>query len=172
MRLTRLLPIALCAALSCYAQSKIVASQKVASEGVTEIGVVLDKRYIFVKITAHEIDIGKSSDKHPQERSSNCTYSRFPCSVVDHLEISVDGHPLFVARSVYSDLADLTKASLSDNKAGGYELIMNGGDASESYTVKVTFNASLVGQRTLRNNEAGQVMQRTIYFADEAYWND
>jgi hypothetical protein len=42
---------------------------------------------------------------------------------------------------------------------------LGGGDASESYTVKVTFDEGRVRQRTLMNNEAREVVQRTLYLA-------
>jgi len=80
------------------------------------------------------------------------------------LEISVNGKDLSVARSVYADLADLSKAVLRVNKKKQFILKLVGGDASESYTLEVTFDGGLVRQRTLTSNEAQHVMQKTSYF--------
>lgn len=163
-----LLGVVLCAATVCNAASLAGSQTKVASQGVTDVTAALGKTQVSVKITTHEVDIGKPSDGWPQKRLSSCTYSRFPCSPVDYLEISVNGNALFVARSVYADLADLGVASLHQKKKGQFVLTLDGGDASESYTVEVTFDENMVRQRTFMSNEARQVMQRTTYFASQS----
>ncbi len=147
-----------------YASSESAIGENIASRGVTNVKASFGKTNISVKITTHEIDIGKPSDGRPDLISSNCTYSRYPCSNVDDLEISVNGKDLFVARSVYADLADLNKAVLRVNNKRQYILKLVGGDASESYTLEVTFDGGLVRQRTLTSNEARHVMQKTSYF--------
>lgn len=160
-----LLSIVLCAAMVCNAASGRI---KVASQGVTDIAAAFGKTQVSVQITTHEVGIGKPSDERPKKILSSCTYSRFPCSSVDYVEISVNGNTLFVARSVYADLADVGEASLRQNKKGQFVLTLGGGDASESYTVEITFDRNLVRQRTFMSNEARQIMQKTIYFAPQA----
>jgi hypothetical protein len=129
--------IILCISITCNAESGRI---KVASQGVTDIATAFGKTKVAVQITTHEMDIGKASDKWPQKRLSSCTYSRFPCSLVDYMEITVDDNDLLVVRSVYADLADLGVASLREKKKGHFVLTLVGGDASESYTVEVTFD--------------------------------
>jgi hypothetical protein len=136
----------------------------VAPQGVTEIEAVFDKTRISVKITAHEVDIGGVGVVPPEKNLSGCTYSRIPCSLVDYLEISINGRALFVARSVYADRADLGKATIRQSREGEFELILIGGDASESYTVCVAFDENRVKQKTVAANEAGQVASQTTYF--------
>lgn len=142
--------------------------EKVVSQGVTDIAATFGKTKILVKITTHQLDIGKPSDERPPKIFSSCTYSRFPCSPVDYVEIFVNNNALFVPRSVYADLADVSTANLRQKKNGQFVLTLNGGDASESYTVDVTFDENSVRQRTLTSNEARQVMQKTIYFVSQS----
>jgi hypothetical protein len=158
-----LLGIFLCTNTS-YASSQSAIGENIASRGVTIVKASFGKTNVSVKITTHEIDIGKPGDGRPDLISSNCTYSRYPCSTVDDLEISVNGKDLSVARSVYADLADLSKAVLRVNKKKQFILKLVGGDASESYTLEVTFDGGLVRQRTLTSNEAQHVMQKASYF--------
>ena len=80
----------------------------------------------------------------------------------------MNGNALFVARSVYADLADVGIASLHKKKKGQFVLTLCGGDASESYTLEITFDENLVRERTLISNEARQIMQKTTYFASQS----
>lgn len=160
-----LLSIVLCTVMVCNAASSAGSETKVDSHGITDVTAKFGKTQVSVKITTHEVDIGKPSDQRPEKIISSCTYSRVPCSPVDYMEISVNGNALFVARSVYADLADVGVASLRQKNKGQFVLTLGGGDASESYTVEVTFDENLVRQRTFMSNEAKQVMQRTTYFA-------
>jgi hypothetical protein len=163
--LRSLLGIVLCAVMVCNAATPTDNQTKVASQGTTDVAATFGKTQVSVKITTHEVDIGKPSDPRPKKILSSCTYSRVPCSPVDYVEISVNGNPLFVVRSVYADLADVGVASLRQQKKGQFVLTLSGGDASESYTVEVTFDESLVRQRTLKSNLDRQILQRTTYFA-------
>lgn len=156
-----------CAIMVCTTAPLAENRAKVAGQGVSNVTSAFGKTQVSVKITTHDEDIGKPSGERPQRILSSCTYSRFPCSPVDFLEISVNGNPLFVARSVYADLADVAEASLRQNKKGQFVLTLNGGDASESYTVEVTFDQNLVRERTFASNEARKVMQKTIYFGSQ-----
>jgi hypothetical protein len=165
-----LLGITFCISASCSAASVSVNSVKIASKGETLVSATFRKTQVVAKITNHEVDIGKPSDAWPEKRMSSCTYSRRPCSPIDYLEILIDGNPLFVARSVYADLADVNTASLGQEK-GKFVLILNGGDASESYTVEISFDGQQVKQRIFRANESGQVMQKTIYFVPDSMNN-
>lgn len=135
---------------------------KIKAHGQTEVAITLEGKKILVEIDTHEMDIGKPSERRPEKPLSSCTYARFPCSPVDHLDISINGKTLFVARSVYADLADVNSAVLHKEK-DSFVLTLVGGDASEGYTVNVIFDESLVRKRELISSETGQVMQETIY---------
>jgi len=136
----------------------------VMSEGATDISVVFGKTALFIKIITHEKDIGKPSDGWPKKRLTSCTYSRYPCSLVDSIGIIVNDKELFLPRSIYSDLADISTAEIS-MKQGQFILTLRVGDASESYTTKIYFDNIKVHKRKVFNNFDGQLMQETIYYS-------
>jgi hypothetical protein len=166
--LQNFLCIFLFSALTCSATPISNSRMLVASQGVTDVTATFGKTQVSVKITTHELETESSSNERSKIVFSSCTHSRIPCSLVDYVEISINGNTLFVARSVYADLADVGEARLHRSKSGMYVLTLVGGDASESYTVEITFNGSLVKQRTLTSNESGAMMQKTVYFSSPA----
>ena len=154
------LPIILALAVSAsFAEKQTL----VKSTGETTIAAKYQNLAIQVKIVTHEVDIGEPSNGRPDVIRSNCTYSRHPCSIVDYINISVNGKSLFVPRSVFSDLADLSRGEIRANKDSA-TLILDGGDASESYILKVSFNAEHVKSRTIVAGEFDEVLETTSYF--------
>ena len=137
---------------------------KIVPKGTTDISGIFEKTQISIKITTREVDIGKPSDPMPNRKLSNCTYSRYPCSVVDYVDISVNKKPLFVHKSIQADLTDLSEAGLREENNGRFVLTLIGGDASESYTADIVFDAYAVKQRIIMSNEAQAVMEIDNYF--------
>ena len=138
----------------------------VASKGETLIVSGSGQPQVRVRIKTHEMQIGKPSDERPAIVETNCTYSRYPCSIVDRIEISVSGKPVFVPRSAFCDLADLSRADISVAKDGA-TLKLAGGDGAESFIVKIDFDAKRVKRRTVEGGESGgQLSQETIYHAE------
>lgn len=134
----------------------------VSSKGQTVVSSRFGTTAIQVKIRTHELPNG-TADKPVKPPDSVCTMSRIPCSVIDGLEIAVAGEPVFVPRSVFADLADVNDAKLVIRK-GGYVLFLTGGDASESYVLKVVFNRKRVTFRSLTSGEfPDHPLQETIY---------
>ena len=121
------------------------------SHGVTIISVGTGKVKVHVKVMTHEVDIGKPSDPRPAEITSNCTYSRYPCSIVDRIAIQVGDSQVFVPRSVFADLADVNAGEITTGKSGNWTLTLNAGDASESLRVSILFDATHVMRRTVRS---------------------
>src|SRR5689334_18899773 len=74
-------------------------STHVAATGATRLGAVLGGHRVVINIWAHEVDIGKMGVERPNVPHNTCTYSRVPCSVVEALQITVDGSSIFVPRS-------------------------------------------------------------------------
>lgn len=141
-------------------------SVKVEPSGETALVANIGKTKIEVNFNTHEVQIGKPSDHRPAVIKSNCTYSKYPCSIVDWIGISVNGNPLFVPRSAFADLADLNDATISATKKG-WVLTLDGGDASEGYIVKITFGANEVMLRTLASGMSpDQLLQKTIYYQE------
>ena len=135
----------------------------VSLSGETNISREFKKHTLDVKISTREVEIGKPSDGFPEIRNNSCTYSRYPCSLVDRIDIKVNETSIFVPRSVYSDLADINKAKLVAGP-NSYILILHGGDASESYKVVINFTRERIISREVWSEEAGKKTQETKYF--------
>ena len=89
--------------------------------------------------------------------------SHFPCSAVKGIEILVNKTRIPVPRSAFADLADLTEAEIHAVQEM-YTLVLEGGDASESYKVKIEFNARGVLRREVFAGEfPDKPIQETIY---------
>lgn len=146
----------------CHAQTSELTS--VISNGETLVKHTLDRKVVQIKITTHEVNIGKASDGWPEKRNNSCTYSRYPCSLVDDIEISVNGKIIFVPRSVFTDISDLNTMVFS-TKGKLFTLILKGGDASESYTVEITFDKNRVLKRRCFDAfDPNEVVQETNYY--------
>lgn len=135
----------------------------IASKGQTAIAADSVNFKVRVLIKTHEVQIGKPSDKRPNIIRSACTCSRYPCSIVDYIDITVNNKSLIVPRSVFCDLADLNAAEISIEEKDSI-LMLTGGDASESYIVRIEFDA----ERIKRKVKASSMMpnepaQETVY---------
>jgi hypothetical protein len=136
----------------------------VAMHGETLVAGMLGKLPVQIKISTHELQIGKPSDERPAVIQTNCTYSRYPCTLVDRIDIIVNGSPLFVPRSVFADLADLKKASLVKLNEKKSLLRLDGGDGSDGFIVNIEFDASRVLRRTLSpGSMPDKPLQETVY---------
>jgi hypothetical protein len=117
---------------------------------------------VRVAISTAAIDIGRAGQVPPNPRKTNCTYSRFPCSQVTHLSITVNGKQILVLRSAFADLADIGTMELS-SVVGLSVLTLTGGDASEAYTAKLFFDNHRVRKREVFAKEAGALLEKTTY---------
>lgn len=145
----------------CSCASETVIS--VASEGETLLVTTASKLNIQVKLRTREVEIGKPSDPRPPEIQSSCTYSKFPCSLVDSIEISVNGAQLFIPHSVGCNLADLNRVGVEASGEGAV-LTLYGGDASESYIMKIEFDGSGVRRKILSSAmSSDQPLEDTTY---------
>jgi hypothetical protein len=133
---------------------------RVKANGETLITMVSGKWNARVKISSHEVQIGKPSDKRPEVIRTNCTYSRYPCSIVDFIDITVNGKTIIVPRSAFCDLADLNTAEV---QMKGYHLVLmlTGGDASEFYNVEIAFDSEGVTRRVMSSDD--EPLQETFY---------
>jgi hypothetical protein len=145
--------------------AETVQQQKpVSPNGETVIDAKSAKFNVRVKIVTHQVNVGKPSDERPKVIRSACTYSHYPCSIVDRLEIAVNGKSVPVPCSVLCSVtADLNTAEvkIEQNKA---ILTLDGGDASESYIVKIEFNKEMVTRLVESAGEApDQPVVETTY---------
>lgn len=128
--------------------SGLATAKEVAAKGVTTLSVNIKDSRVQVDIRTYLLDIGKPSDRAPAVRKNICTYSKYPCSPVQGIDIFVGSAKIFVPKSSFADLSDLSSAKLFV-KNGSMVLVLDGGDASESYTVKLFFNSEHVYRRLL-----------------------
>lgn len=106
---------------------------------------------------------GKSEASSSEVRTP-CTGSRVPCTVVDEVAIRIGDASIFVPRSVFSDLSDVTRARIT-TAGDEASLSLFGGDASESYIVRILFNSTRVERRTLSSRtEPNSPLQETKYY--------
>ena len=84
-------------------------------------------------------------------------------NTVDRIDITVGDRQLIVPHSVFCDLRDLNRAEIRLGSKTAI-LVIDGGDASDAYWVKVEFDTTQVRRRTLGSGLlAGKISQDTIY---------
>jgi hypothetical protein len=106
----------------------------IAPSGNTVVGAVFKKK--TVDVTIRTVRIESSNSAFPWGLK-NVGFREI--TIVQSLEISVDGKHIWVPRSVFGDLFNPLKASVGFEK-GLFVLTINGGDASESYFIRVYFD--------------------------------
>ena len=79
--------------------------------------------------------------------------------VLTNVKVSMNGTPVFVPRSAYADLAWVQHATLHHGI-----LMVQGGDASESYNVRIRFNSKRVMERRVFAGSSGSnLLEMTNY---------
>ncbi|QKW55723.1 hypothetical protein [Stenotrophomonas sp. NA06056] len=94
-----------------------------------------------------EVQLGIRATTADDPRHAVCEGAR-PCKGVQSLQIRVNGAALPVPRSAYFDLVDLSSAKIDLGPKGG-SLMLQGGDASESYNVRIRFSKNRVLSREI-----------------------
>jgi len=113
-----------------------VAAEKptaISPKGNTIITASSKEMKIKVEIETHVLEVSK---KKLYENKIRCGSGQSSCGVVDFLRIIVNGKSIIVPRSVYCDLSDLNTAEIKIRSKGAM-LVLEGGDASENYIVKI-----------------------------------
>jgi hypothetical protein len=135
----------------------------VAPVGKTSVIATSAKVRIEVIVTTHEVSIEEADRDNADIAIASCTYSRFPCSVVDNLSITVKGKKIVVPHSVFLDLADINTAEIRITK-NKYSVRLEGGDASESYIAVIEFDDKRVKAKRVYSGEANALLQKTVYY--------
>jgi hypothetical protein len=156
----------LVSAILMLATSVAIAAKKddsiaVAPQGETELVTKLGSLNVQARIRAHQVETGQ---KQSTDGNLACTYSRSPCSVVDQLSISVNGKSLFIPKSLFLDVADINRME-AKRRGGDLYLMVHGGDASESYNLKIIFDGERIKQRILASAlSPDEILQETTYY--------
>jgi hypothetical protein len=149
-------------ATALYAQT-VQERKPVAPNGETVIDAKSAKFNVRVKIVTHQVNIGKPSDKRPEVIPSRCTYSRYPCSIVDRIDIAVNGKSVGVpCAALCSVTADLHTAEVRI-EYGQAILTLEGGDAADSYSVKIEFDSKRVLHSAVFGEAEGDPLEETTY---------
>ena len=122
-------------------------------------------------ITTHVVQIGRPGSPAANMRNTNCTYSRYPCSIVDRIDISVNGRPIDVKRSVFADLADLNRGRFKLSEGNRPILSFEGGDASESFVLDISLSKDRVLSRKRSDGEFPENYETTTYVVAPANAN-
>jgi hypothetical protein len=143
----------------CFAQSR---GSKVAPSGETRVSAVLGKRKTEATFRTSTVQISATEEKN--RRFAQCTYSRIPCSLTEQVRVLIDGNEVFIPRSAYADLGDITSAEFATTDSL-VALTIRGGDASESYVAKLLFGKDGLAERRLYSGEDEQhPLQVTHYY--------
>jgi hypothetical protein len=89
-------------------------------------------------------------------------------TVVEKMDISIDGQPVGVPLSVYADMFQPGNASLRFEN-GGFVLRIDGGDGGESYFVLIYFDAQGVDQLKVFDPELPDHPTQVTRFYFDAY---
>lgn len=136
-------------------------TKPIAPKGNTIITATSKGMNIKIEIGTHRLIVNKEK---LYENKIRCGSGQSSCGVVDYLRIIVNSKSIIVPRSVYCDLSDLTTAEVEIGSTGAV-LILEGGDASESYIVKIEFNAHRVTKRLGYSGEIpDEPTQETVYY--------
>ncbi len=109
--------------------------------GDTSVRAVVQKRTIAV--TLHAAQLKKSDRGFPPDLD---TYNEV--SLLQHIEVLVDGHAVVVPRSAFTDLFNARKAWLTSEK-GLFVLCLGGGDGADLYVARLYFDSKVVSRRAL-----------------------
>ena len=85
---------------------------EIASSGEIVLVANTETTSVQVRIGVHEVQTAKRSDGWADTDRASCGYGGHPCSFVDYIKIAVNDKPIFVARSVYCDMAGLNRATI------------------------------------------------------------
>ena len=81
-------------------------------------------------------------------RGTDCYSEQGQCFSIKKIEMKVSGRKLFIPKSIYSGLFNVSSIRLEPGKILS-TLSMEGGDASEGYIVKIEFDRSRIKKKSL-----------------------
>jgi hypothetical protein len=123
--------------------------------GETKVSASIGKTKIVAILRTSTVDIGTPTAVDKTRRFAQCTYARFPCVLTGRISILVNESEIFIPRSAYSDLGDISSVEVSPS-GNVFTLTVKGGDASESYIARLVFDKERVLERRLYSGEDPQ----------------
>jgi hypothetical protein len=149
---------------------------QVAPDGITDLeaGYCRDSAVSFpcartnrsvatARLRTRQLEEG-AQDGGERNRGFHCSGGRIRCSPVLDIEFEIDGRNVYVPASVYADIADVNTAELRQT-GKSLTLELECGDASGSYSVRVSFDADGVLKRQIVSGfGTNEVAEETSYF--------
>lgn len=143
----------------CFTQSYALT---IAPSGETTVSATLGKMKADVIFRTSIVHISDTEEKN--RRFVQCTYSKIPCSLTERIRLLLDGNEVFIPRSAYSDLGDVSIAEFTMS-GGKMMLTIKGGDASESYIAVLLFDKSgLLERRFYSGEDTEHPLEVSHYF--------
>jgi len=136
--------------ISCQIGEPQGQSSKVASSGLTRVTATLGKARAEALFRTSVVEVSVSGEE--RRKFVQCTYSRLPCSLTENVQVLLAGKEVFIPRSAYSDLGDISAAEFGVVNSS-IILTIKGGDASEAYIAVLTFNEQRLIERRLYSGE-------------------
>jgi hypothetical protein len=138
--------------------------QRILASGETILKKESESIKIKIIIKTHELQNQNLINRKTTLARSICAYTRYPCSIVDYIDIVVNDKPIFVDRNVYCDLEELNTGEISIG-AKKSSLTLTGGDGADAYIVNIEFDTKRVLRRTLASlMMPDEPLQETNYF--------
>jgi hypothetical protein len=132
----------------------------VAQSGDTVLNATLAKTSIVVRFRA--LKLKKADPGFPLALEQ---YDEV--SVIRQMSISVAGQDVWVPRSVYADLFNARRASVTSEN-GIFVLLIGGADGADSYSVHIRFSAARVISRAVYDAMSPQrLSEKTVYSKTE-----
>lgn len=137
-------------------------STPVPTAGNASVSAMFGKVKVVVAIQTARIE--KASAHTAALRSGSASTA---VTVIEKLDASVNDRALYVPRSVFADLLNPAEASLSVEDSTTV-LVISGGDASESYVLRIYLDSKGINRRTLSSSlQPGEPTQETRYWRSE-----
>lgn len=135
----------------------------VAPDGITELDAQFGPSMATAKIRTVKLEEGAANGGEG-DRGFHCSGGRIECSPVLDLQFEVDGEDVWLPPSVFADLADANRAELRQT-GNTMTLVMQCGDASASYSVRIEFDEERVRKRQIiRGFGTNELAEQTTYF--------
>jgi hypothetical protein len=134
----------------------------VAPDGITELEAGFGPTLATAKIHTIKLEEGASNGGE-RNRGFHCSGGWTQCSPVLDLELKIDGKDLPLRPSVYADLSNVNRAELR-RTGDTLTLVLDCGDASGSYSVRIEFDAGRVRKRQVIGAfGTNEVVEETTY---------
>lgn len=120
---------------------------RVAETGVTSLEGSVGSQRLSIQLYTRVVDIPLEDKQSAVNHATNCTYSVSRCSDLYEVRVFVGGKEVFVPRSVFADIADLTNARILNGGGDVATLVLRGGVGDEVFEVHIRLDKKRILER-------------------------